>query len=79
MTRWFRQWNYAANLAKPYFHPLGLSNGTVLTGLGHPDHAWHHGFWFSWDVLNGVNYWEEDPATGKAQGLTEVLAAKAAP
>ena len=30
-------------------------------------------------MFNGVNYWEEDPVTGKAQGLTEVLAAKVVP
>src|ERR1039458_8726751 len=30
-------------------------------------------------MLNGVNYWEEDAVTGKAQGLTEVRSAKLTP
>jgi hypothetical protein len=30
-------------------------------------------------MLNGVNYWEEDPRTGKPQGLTEVRSAKVSP
>ena len=59
--------------------PLGLSDGTVLTALSPPDHPWHRGLWFSWKMLGGVNYWEEDRATGKSQGLSEVLAAKVLP
>jgi len=34
------------------------------------DHPWHHGLWFSWKFINGVNYWEEDPKTGLARGRT---------
>jgi hypothetical protein len=30
-------------------------------------------------MLNGVNYWEEDPATGKAQGLSVMRAARLKP
>ena len=73
------QWNYAANLGKPYFHPVALTDGTVLTAPSPADHPWHRALWFSWKMLNGVNYWEEDAATGKAQGLTEVRAAKVVP
>lgn len=43
---------------KPMFHPLALSNGTVLTWDAPPDHPWHHALWFSWKYLNRVNYWE---------------------
>ena len=73
------QWNYGADLAKPYFHPLALLDGTVLTAPSPADHPWHRALWFSWKLLNGVNYWEEDPATGRSQGLTEVVAAKVSP
>ncbi len=73
------QWNYAANLAKPYFHPVALTDGTVLTAPSPADHPWHRALWFSWKMLNGVNYWEEDPTTGQAQGLSEVRAAKVTP
>lgn len=73
------QCHYAADLAKPYFHPLALLDGTVLTAPSPADHPWHRALWFSWKLLNGVNYWEEDPATGRAQGLTEVVSAQASP
>ena len=71
--------NCDPNLAKPYFHPIAATDGTILTAPSPADHPWHRALWFSWKILNGVNYWEEDPATGKAQGLTEVLAAKLSP
>ena len=73
------QWNYAAGLAKPYFHPVALTDGTVLTAPSPADHPWHRALWFSWKMLNGVNYWEENPATGKSDGVTEVRASKAVP
>jgi HEAT repeat protein len=66
------QLNYATNQAKPYFHPVALVDGTVLTAPSPADHPWHRALWFSWKMLNGVNYWEEDRATGKSQGLSEV-------
>jgi type 1 glutamine amidotransferase len=65
------QFNYGKEQTKPYFHPLSLSDGTVLTWVAPPDHIWHYGLWFCWKSINGVNYWEENPATGKAAGTTE--------
>jgi hypothetical protein len=73
------QWNYAPTLAKPYFHPVALIDGMILTEPSPADHPWHRALWFSWKRLNGVNYWEENPTTGQAQGLTEVRAAKLSP
>ncbi|MHC4742714.1 MAG: ThuA domain-containing protein, partial [Planctomycetota bacterium] len=55
------QLNLDSKLGKPYFHPLALADGTVLTWDSPPDHPWHHGLWFSWKHINGLNYWEEDP------------------
>ena len=66
------QLNYALQEAKPYFHPVALVNGTMVTFPKPPDHPWHRGLWFSWKMINGVNYWEEDPATGIAEGCSEV-------
>lgn len=66
------QFNYGAENSKPYFHPIALTDGTVLTCLGPTDHPWHHALWFSWKMLNGVNYWEEDRKTGQSDGRTEV-------
>ncbi len=70
------QFNYGADVPKPYFHPIALTDGTVLTAPSPADHPWHLALWFSWKMLNGVNYWEGDRTTGKAQGLTEVRSAK---
>ena len=42
----------------PFFHPVTTVDGLVLTALEPRDHPWHHGVWFSWKYLNGVNYWD---------------------
>lgn len=60
---------YNADQAKPYFHPVALPDGRVLTWNSPPDHRWHHALWFSWKFLNGVNYWEPD-ASGMPPGKT---------
>ncbi len=64
------QFHYGEEATKPYFHPLALPNGAVLSEIGPPDHFWHYGLWFSWKNVNGVNYWEESEKTGKPAGLT---------
>jgi type 1 glutamine amidotransferase/HEAT repeat protein len=73
------QFNYGKDARKPYFHPVALIDGTVLTCLSPRDHPWHLALWFSWDKLNGVQYWEYDPKTGWPEGRTEVVTAKAIP
>ncbi|RIK83431.1 MAG: hypothetical protein DCC67_05885 [Planctomycetota bacterium] len=65
------QFNYGPALAKPLFHPLALADSPPLTVDRPPDHAWHHGLWFSWVFVNGVNYWEHDPQTGRPVGRTQ--------
>ena len=49
---------------KAYFHPVGLLDGTPLTWLSPPDHVWHRALWFSWKLIDGVNYWEDGPEMG---------------
>lgn len=66
--------NFGPEYAKPCLHPLAFADGREATAMRPADHRWHTGLWFSWKYLNGVNYWEEDPKTGKAEGLTEVTA-----
>lgn len=66
------QWNYSADLAKPYFDPLALPGGGNLTWISPPDHVWHYGLWFSWKYINGVNYWEINPKSGKPDGTTRL-------
>jgi hypothetical protein len=57
-----------ATSGKPFFDPVCVAGGPSLTWARPPDHAWHYGLWFSWKVLNGVNYWEEKG--GKPEGET---------
>jgi hypothetical protein len=64
------QFNFGANATKPFFHPVALPGGPVLTWDQPADHHWHRALWFSWKFINSVNYWEEDPKTGVAQGQT---------
>src|SRR5690606_4713036 len=64
------QYNYGQRLNKPYVHPLSLPGGPVLTWDQPPDHVWHHGLWFSWKFINGVNYWEASGQTGEPEGRT---------
>ena len=71
------QLNFDKAEGKPYFHPLGLVDGTELTWLRPPDHPWHRGVWFSWKYINGLNYWEEDPETGLSEGRTELVEVEA--
>jgi hypothetical protein len=58
----------------PYFHPIRLPGGPVMTGLSPADHPWHRALWFSWKFIDGINYWEyrdlKDPKSESA-GRTE--------
>jgi hypothetical protein len=62
------QFNYSPDQPTPYFHPVALPDGTVLTDNSPADHAWHHALWFAWKEINGVNFWEEDRNTGQSAG-----------
>ena len=63
------RFSFDANAGKPFFDPLRVG-GSSLTSFRPQDHPWHYGLWFSWKYVNGVNYWEEDRATGRAEGAT---------
>jgi type 1 glutamine amidotransferase len=68
-----------ATQPKTYFHPLATTDGQVLTGFEPADHPWHRGLWWSWKLINGVNYWEEDPRTHASAGVTELTRATVKP
>lgn len=71
-------WQFSFDQAKgkPFFHPLTAGYAVSLTNFKPEDHPWHYGLWFSWKYINHVNYWEEDRATGKAEGATRWTAPK---
>jgi hypothetical protein len=64
-------WRFSFDPAKgkTFFDPL-TAGGRALTNFKPEDHPWHYGLWFSWKYINHANYWEEDRATGKAEGAT---------
>lgn len=64
-------WRFSFDPAKgkTFFDPV-TANGRALTNFKPEDHPWHYGLWFSWKYINHANYWEEDRATGKADGAT---------
>lgn len=68
--------NHRADEGKPYVHPLATTTGQVFSDLRPKDHPWHRALWFSWKFINGVNYWEENPSTGKSKGQTLLLSTK---
>jgi Methane oxygenase PmoA len=57
---------------KTFFDPVAV-RGTTFTNFKPEDHPWHYGLWFSWKYINKANYWEENRATGKAEGATRWL------
>jgi hypothetical protein len=71
--------NFTEPEGKPFFHPLRLLDGTELTRSRPADHVWHHGLWWSWKYINGVNYWEPDKKSGAYLGATEVVSVRAVP
>ncbi len=64
------RFHYGRDLDHAYFHPLATIEGRALTADRPPDHIWHHGLWFSWKYINGVNYWEVAAETGHPAGRT---------
>jgi len=56
----------------PHFEILATRDGRNTVWVGPPDHVWHYGVWFSWKYINGVNFWETNPATGQQQGLNRI-------
>ena len=73
------QFNYKKAEGKPYFHPISIAGSPTLTDLRPKDHPWHRALWFSWKFINGLNYWEESPKTGRTEGDTELVSVLATP
>jgi len=66
----FTVFHYGAESGKPYLAPLRSASGKIVTRR-YPmetvagestDHLHHTGLWFSYDDVNGVKFWENDPS-----------------
>lgn len=66
----FTTFYYGEAAAKPYFAPLRSASGKIVTRR-YPmetvtgesrDHLHHRGLWFTYDDVNGVKFWENDPS-----------------
>jgi hypothetical protein len=65
------RFGFDPELTHPAFHPLALPGGRALTLDRPSDHLHHHGLWFSWKYINGVNFWENAPSSDRPAGRTE--------
>ena len=71
----FTNFHYGSDANKPYLAPLRSASGKLVTrrfpmqevaGESH-DHLHHRGLWFSYDDVNGVKFWENDPSYTKGK------------
>jgi hypothetical protein len=66
----FTVFHYGAESGKPYLAPLRSASGKIVTRRfpmeqaagDSTDHLHHTGLWFSYDDVNGVKFWENDPS-----------------
>src|SRR5580704_7857756 len=69
----FTVFHYGAESGKPYLAPIRSASGKIVTrrfpmeaaGGESTDHLHHTGLWFSYDDVNGVKFWENDPSYTK--------------
>ena len=52
-------YNYHNDLCKPYFHPVNAPNAKSVTSDTPEDNINHHGLWFGWGNVNGIDFWKE--------------------
>jgi hypothetical protein len=66
----FTTFNHGVDAAKPYLAPIRSATGKIVTRRfpmevvegESRDHLHHRGLWFSYDDVNGVKFWENDPS-----------------
>jgi Family of unknown function (DUF6807) len=69
----FTTFHYGTDANKPYLAPLRSASGKIVTRQfpmkmipgESRDHLHHRGLWFSYDDVNGVKFWENDPSYTK--------------
>lgn len=71
----FTTFHYGERANKPFLAPIRSASGKIVT-RGFPmemitgesrDHLHHRGLWFSYDDVNGVKFWENDPSYKKGR------------
>jgi hypothetical protein len=69
----FTEFHFGTDVGKPYLAPLRAASGTIVTRR-YPmeniegesrDHLHHRGLWFTYDDVNGIKFWENDPSYTK--------------
>jgi hypothetical protein len=77
----FTTFHYGSDAGKPFLAPLRSASGKIVTRRfpmenvpgESRDHLHHRGLWFSYDDVNGVKFWENDPSYTKPRmGRIEV-------
>jgi len=71
----FTTFHYGSLSGKPYLAPLRSASGKIVTRRfpmeqvagESKDHLHHTGLWFSYDDVNGVKFWENDPSYKKGK------------
>lgn len=69
----FTTFHYGEDANKPFLAPLRSASGKIVTRRfpmeqvpgESRDHLHHRGLWFSYDDVNGVKFWENDPSYTK--------------
>lgn len=71
----FTTFHYGTDANKPFLAPLRSASGKIVTRRfpmenvpgESRDHLHHRGLWFSYDDVNGVKFWENDPSYTKGR------------
>lgn len=80
----FTTYHAGRDIGKPFLAPLRSASGKIVTrhwpmenveGESR-DHPHHRGLWFSYDDVNGVKFWENDPSYTKPN-MGRIIATKA--
>ena len=66
----FTTFHHGTEANKPFLAPLRSASGKIVTRRfpmenvpgESRDHLHHRGLWFSYDDVNGVKFWENDPS-----------------
>lgn len=77
----FATFHYGETAAKPFLAPLRSASGKVVTRRfpmdtiegESRDHLHHRGLWFTYDDVNGVKFWENDPSYDKKPNKGRVV------